>query len=770
MGSALRLFLIWAFFTSGSLSVLAGRVNCPHSQQGPFRPTIADISENGPDTIAVLAGRRIWHFSRHSGQLLKEELVGGAGRKFLPTNTSGDFLLLGVRPFLYQPEIGQTKGLELPKANEVARGGHLIVLANDNAIMGIRPDGQYLGRMTFPVARIDGERVLRDPILLLAASPDGRLVASASEHGLVRIVDFEVRRVVREITLPGVSPLAIQFRGSDAVVEIIGRDGRLISVDAETARVSEVLPALDANIKHAAFVPLKQAVVLINPKGGVTFRHTESKMTLWSTVAVGGGVPTGVYPTQDGRQIFVVHSNNRMSVLAALDGVVSYTTCLFSGGEWASVLPEGFFAASRGGSRHLTLQRAGRTVPIDSAYEVLERPDLVAIRARGGDQASILTALRQIPPDAELSIAEIPRILDVRLALGTPTDSLLAFVDVVLDSPFADPTRLEWRIDGVAMAAQVAPHSPPAKGRGRHVRRFSVPVGWGEAALDVRAFGRESGAGSAPFVRKIRRGFVPEVKPPRLFVLSIGVDRYPSPDVSLKFPSTDAIAIMTRLHDLGQGIFSSVEVKMLANSEASIAQIEAALGSIASVIQPQDAFVLFVAGHGRTMEGSYFYVPGGVDPRNDAAVLRSALDQRQLQRWLARLPTARSLVIVDTCESGSLIDDATFHNRRQAQEVALGRFARSTGRLTLTATTAYGQALDGVSGHSALTASILSALEAADSNHNGLIEVSELVSFVLNDAPKRTEMAFGWRQPVRAAQTGRDFAIARSSRGSTGHR
>jgi Caspase domain len=762
-----RCIRIAALVISGLVpaDAVAARVTCPEPLPGMASPPVVDIAPGGADTFTLLAGRHLWHFSRSTGQIFRVDRVGGMPSKVLPLN-SGNALLLGPAPALHMAETGLRKGLGLPPVNHAARGGDLIALANADAVMGMTPEGQYLGRMTFVIDRVSGSDIVPDPIEHLAVSGDGRHVALASAQGRIQIVDFTGRSVVLDTVLPDFAPLALRFRERALTLDLIGRDGRGLALEAGTGNVTQSLPVLAGGARRAMILPGDQGVLVMQAEGTLMLRRRGEAAPLWARRVHAKAGMEAFYAGEAGGHALVSEGKGRISVLSLADGKLALTLCLLAGGEWASVLPEGFFTASRGVIRKLGLEYGGRRIPIDAAYELLDRPDLVALRASGGDEAMLAQATGDLPAEAVLAAATTPRILDLRLAEATPADSLLALAEVRVEGAAGQPLRIEWRLDGVRIPGEdiagVEDIPALAATGSRRLLRFSVPVGWGEAELEARVFPQAGGAGSAPFLHRVRRGFAPRTAPPRLFVLALGVDRYPAPEISLAHAVADASAIARRLAHHARGVFGTVETTFLLDDQVSVGQVEAAFAQIARDIQPQDAFVLFMAGHGRTIEDSYFYVPGSIDPREDAAVVHAGMDQRQVQRWLARLPTARSLVIVDTCESGSLIDDATFHRRRMAQDKALGAFARATGRLTLTATTAYGQALDDVLGHGALTAAFLHALETADHNQNGLIEASELVRAVLEDAPATTERLSGWRQPVRAMQTGRDFALARS--------
>ena len=74
--------------------------------------------------------------------------------------------------------------------------------------------------------------------------------------------------------------------------------------------------------------------------------------------------------------------------------------------------------------------------------------------------------------------------------------------------------------------------------------------------------------------------------------------------------------------------------------------------------------MLYLAGHGKTVDGRYYFVPqnfkmDGVlsDPVINAAITAQGIAQEQWQRWFALVSARKSLILFDTCESGTLTAD-----------------------------------------------------------------------------------------------------------------
>ncbi len=106
-----------------------------------------------------------------------------------------------------------------------------------------------------------------------------------------------------------------------------------------------------------------------------------------------------------------------------------------------------------------------------------------------------------------------------------------------------------------------------------------------------------------------------------------------------------------------------------------------------------------------------------------------------------------------------------------ATEAAIGRLREAIGRPVLTATAEEGrEAIETAKpGHGVFTSALLQALHQADTNNNGLIEVSELAAYVQDTVPKLAaggegrpaipQGAAGGPQPARFGTAGSDFVL-----------
>jgi uncharacterized caspase-like protein len=176
----------------------------------------------------------------------------------------------------------------------------------------------------------------------------------------------------------------------------------------------------------------------------------------------------------------------------------------------------------------------------------------------------------------------------------------------------------------------------------------------------------------------------------------------------------------------------------------------------------QDVFILYLAGHGVTLDGRYYFLPQDFRYYNDDALRTNAVNQDHLQQWLANIPARKSLVLIDTCESGSFQQSPVVAMRGMAEKTAVAKLTRATGRATIVASTDKQPAVEGYRGHGVFTYVLLEGLQHADAqygNHDGYTGLFELAAYVNDQVPTITMNAFNYEQIPQVQMMGTDFPI-----------
>lgn len=142
-------------------------------------------------------------------------------------------------------------------------------------------------------------------------------------------------------------------------------------------------------------------------------------------------------------------------------------------------------------------------------------------------------------------------------------------------------------------------------------------------------------------------------KKPSLYIVAVGINKYRDGALRLKYSVPDAISICRAFEKQSRTIFGAVNVERIFDKNVTMKGIQAVFDRITPRIKTQDVFVFYVAGHGVTQEGRYHLIPHDFRYRNETSVLESGINQDHIQAWLASVPARKSLVLLDTCDSGS---------------------------------------------------------------------------------------------------------------------
>jgi len=234
-----------------------------------------------------------------------------------------------------------------------------------------------------------------------------------------------------------------------------------------------------------------------------------------------------------------------------------------------------------------------------------------------------------------------------------------------------------------------------------------------------------------------------------LYLVAIGVSQYQEHGNSLKYAAADAQALV-KLLDQQQGkLYKTVIPQILADQEATAAEIRTALRSFTNV-QEDDTVILFLAGHGTNNSGDYFFLPYDVKIQR---LRDTAIQWQELQTALEQVPAGKRILMVDTCHSDKavnlrLVNDTT-HNQItliSATDPKKGTIAEESDDLN----------------HGVFTYALLQGLQGqADSGGDKSVSTTELQSYLYN---KIRELTDDRQKPLLKSSDGvfQDFVLTKT--------
>lgn len=496
------------------------------------------------------------------------------------------------------------------------------------------------------------------------------------------------------------------------------------------------------------------------------------------TFAGHGGIVTSLDYRPDGAVFASTSTDGTTRLWDVATGRERAQFVSFSDGSWVVMTPEGFFNASEDGARHINVVRGLEAISVDQVYDALFRPDLVREALAGDPDGKVAAAAAELDLDKVVESGFPPRLRlispsDGASLKGEAAGSGMLDVEVGAEAGSGGVGKVEWFVNGVLQdldsrgfgrvdtAAQVAP--APAKASGESEKlSASLPLAPGENTIQVIAYNAAGLIASEPLTFTVTYD-AQQISDPKLFVLAVGVNDYFDSRLDLAYAASDARAIGAAFELAGRDIYADIVVETLLDDQVTRDGLEAAFEDLSDKVRSGDVFVLFLAGHGKTEDGRYYFIPHDFRYRDETSFETAGIGQATLQDWLSRIRAQKSVLLFDTCESGSLTGDGALAARGTEQLAAIGRLNRAVGRTTLTASTATTPALEGFRGHGIFTYTLLDAIAHADGNADSAVDVTELAGYLDRRLPELSQAAFGFTQVPQMKLVGNSFPLARAT-------
>jgi uncharacterized caspase-like protein len=447
---------------------------------------------------------------------------------------------------------------------------------------------------------------------------------------------------------------------------------------------------------------------------------------------------------------------------------------LRNGNDWIAATPDGLFDGSPD-SWHQILWRFARNTfnvaPVELFFNEYFYPELLADVLAGKrppvkDQIS-LRDRRQ--PSVKLSVVESPGV--------TSSIATTRTAKVRLEVAEAAPDKQHPRGSGAQDvrlfrngALVKVWRGDVLKGQAKATLECYVTMVAGENRLTAYAFNRDN-IKSADAERRLigasslqRRGTA--------YVLAVGLNQYSNPGFNLKYAVDDAKDFSAEWQRQQTALkrFARIETVMLLDRQATKTNLIAALKRLAGNpsealpagappelqrlqrAQPEDAVVVYFAGHGVAFESRFYLLPfelgykGKREELSEAAlkqVLPLAVSDQELESLFEPLDTGNILLVIDACNSGGALDSEETR-RGPMNTKGLAQLAYEKGMHVLTASQTYQVAQEASAlGHGYLTYALiedgLKKLAADQRPRDGQVLLREWFDYATQAVPQMQE-------------------------------
>ncbi|MCS7227407.1 MAG: caspase family protein [Endomicrobia bacterium] len=259
-----------------------------------------------------------------------------------------------------------------------------------------------------------------------------------------------------------------------------------------------------------------------------------------------------------------------------------------------------------------------------------------------------------------------------------------------------------------------------------YIGKYTIDLNYGENIIKVCARDTQLARSDYKEIRVTR-----SVIGRKLYLLSVGIDKYKDPKYNLQYAREDA-EVMVELFKKQEGLlYEEVKTKCIVDEEATRENIINARYEFLDDASAVDVVVIFFAGHGvKDIKGNYYFMPHNADFAKPALYGLSYSEIKE--KLLSSLPTKHVLFLCDSCHSGDIARGDVIVDELQSNMESIAK----TGVIVISAATSQGYATEKIElGHGCFTYAIKIGLfeGKADKNKDGLISAKELYFYVANE-------------------------------------
>jgi uncharacterized caspase-like protein len=241
-------------------------------------------------------------------------------------------------------------------------------------------------------------------------------------------------------------------------------------------------------------------------------------------------------------------------------------------------------------------------------------------------------------------------------------------------------------------------------------------------------------------------------------LLAIGVNEYANSQYNLKYAVADAqdFAAEVKQQQTRLGNYQSVEITSLNDKDATKANILKAITALAAKVQPEDAVIIYFAGHGTAQGNRFYLIPhdlgylGNRTQLNQTglqSILDHSISDEELERAVEKTDGGQLLMVIDACNSGQALE-AEEKRRGPMNSKGLAQLAYEKGMYILTAAQSYQAALEAAKlGHGYLTYALveegLKTSVADRGPKDGQVLLREWLDFATARVPQMQLEKFG---------------------------
>jgi WD40 repeat protein/uncharacterized caspase-like protein len=645
--------------------------------------------------------------------------------------------------------------------------------------VALSPDGRLIaagGRdSTIKLLNVDTGRELftlkghKKGIWDLAFSPNGELLASAGQDATIKLWSVATGQELRTLMSHSGGVGSIAFSPNGKKLASGSQDRMILVWNVDTGDSDGAYLGHQGWVNTVAFSPDGKKLASGSEDGEIRIWQVASPGPQGEPVVIKSPLQTltghvgrinSITFSADGKLLVSGGIDASMKLWDVLAGKELASLFSLDQQDWLVLTPDGLFDGSPAAWSQILWRFSANlfdVAPVELFFNEYYYPGLLA-DLYAGKRPSAPQNISQIDrrqPTLKLSVpgeqvagAQIPsRTVTVEIGIGPAPAGAQ---DVRL---FRNGALVKlWRGDVL-------------KGQSRAMLEAKIPIVAGSNLLTAYAFNRDN-VKSADATVTIK-GDDRLKQAGTLYILAVAINKYANPQFDLRYSVADATDFAAELQRQEAILknFDRTEIIPLHDTEATKPNILRALTNLAVQVKPEDAVVVYFAGHGTAQQNQFYLIPhdlgyqgvrNGVDATSLKAILVHSISDRELERAFEGVDAGQFMLVIDACNSGQALE-AEEKRRGPMNSKGLAQLAYEKGIYILTAAQSYQAALEPADlKHGLLTYALVEEglkKGAADIEpKDGVVLVREWFDYVMNRVPQMQE-----QRMLQASQSGRQL-------------
>ncbi len=563
------------------------------------------------------------------------------------------------------------------------------------------------------------------PVTSLALSRDGTRLAAGDTEGVIRIWDLASRSLFRSLRTGPSEVTCIGFTrdGRRLVAGFV--DGFLRGWDVNSGTPWLDLRGRGKAVKTIAFSPDGRIMASGGDDAVVRLWDLSSGTRLSRLEGHENWVEAAAF-APDGSILATGGRDGTLRLWNTKSGgeILKLVNLQFT--DWLAITPHGEINAPLDAAEHVQIGIETRRYPLDLLFSRCYRPE--AIRRSLAEKAPLQSEAAD--PQADLGLP--PRVEIHTREPGRETEKDRISIIVTAVDTGGGIASMHLFHNGRNVSQERAERGISVQEEpGRITRRFDVSLAVGENRFEATAV-----SGKGVESQRVERVIICRrpAEETDLHVLAVGIDTYRNAELNLHHAEADARGVASFFRAGRGGLFRNVHVTEMLNEKATAAAIRTALENLVDRCRPQDVVMLYLCGHGETLDRTWFFLPHDLThPEREEDLERLGISSDETARFLHRVRARKVLLVMDSCKSGAaLVSFRGIEDRR-----ALMQLARATGVYVIAASSRDQSAAEVRDlGHGLFTYALLQGLKGeAQQGSRSPITVKRLLAYVEEQLP-----------------------------------